>query len=151
MKVKSFFLIAFVFLASMLGYFLLNPSYEKSLEAKYYYEIKEYSQAYLLAKEAYKQDNYNKMASTIMTQSTYSLRYITYIQEAKKYIELIESMTEDGDIDKQERAKIRVIAKIMLDSYKKLAPSVVVDENLINQAKQYYDKFSKLYQKAHRR
>ena len=151
MKAKSFFLVAFVFIAAMVLYFTLHPSYEKSLEAKFYYETGDYKQAYNLAKEAFELDPYNKMAATIMTQSQYSLRYVNYIEDAKRYIKEIQKMVEDGDIDETKRAKIRTIADIMVEAYSKLAPSVVVEKELIKEAKEYHDKFEKLLQKAHRR
>ena len=149
MKTKSFFLIALLFIASMLLYFFINPSYERSLEAKFYYETGAYEKAYRLAKEAFKLDPYNKMAATIMTQSQYALRYVRYIKNAKKYIRKIEQMLDSGEIDEAKRAKIRTIASIMVQSYKKLAPSVVVDETLIKEAKSYYEQFSRLLEKAH--
>ncbi len=150
MKAKSFLLLALVFIISMLLYFLLNPSYERSLEAKYYYETGNFKEAFKLAKEAFELDPYNKMAATIMTQSQYALKYVNYIQDAKRYIKEIEALGADGVIDDKERAKIRTIAKIMIDAYKKLAPSVVVDKALIQEAEEYHEKFKQLLQKAHR-
>ncbi len=151
MKVKSFFLVAFIFIAAMVLYFGFHPSYEKSLEAKFYYETGNYKQAYSLAKEAFELDPYNKMAATVMTQSQYSLRYVNYIEDAKRYIKEIQKLVEDGEIDETKRAKIRTIADIMVEAYNKLAPSVVVEKELIKEAKEYHDKFEKLLQKAHRR
>ena len=151
MNAKSFFLIAFGFIAAMVLYFSINPSYEKSLEAKFYFETGNYKQAYALAKEAFKIDPYNKMAATVMTQSQYALRYVKYIEDAKRYIKEIDALIQDGEIDEAERAKIRTIADIMVEAYSRLAPSVVVDEELIKEAKEYHDKFEKLLQKARRR
>ncbi len=152
MKAKSFFLVAFVLLLTMIVYFVTNPSYERSLEAKYYYETGNFQEAYKLSKEAFELDPYNKMAATIMTQSQYSLKYVNYIEEAKRYIkEISQIVDKDGTIDEKDRAKIRTIAKIMIDSYKKLAPSVVVDRSLIEEAEAYHEKFKKLLEKAHRR
>ncbi len=34
-------------------YFLVNPSYEKSMRAKYYFETGDYKQALVLSKEAF--------------------------------------------------------------------------------------------------
>ena len=150
MKAKSFFLIALLFIMAMLLYFFINPSYERSLEAKFYYETGMYEKAYKLAKEAFELDPYNKMAVTIMTQSQYALRYVRYIQNAKKYIRQIEQMLQEGEVDDKKRAKIRTIASIMVESYKKLAPSVVVDKTLIKEAKSYYEQFSRLLEKAHK-
>jgi len=150
MNVKSFFLIGFLFLSSMVLYFIINPSYEKSLEAKYYYEIGSFKEAYDLAKEAFELDSYNKMASTIMTQSQMSLKYVNYINDAKKYIKEIRSIVVKSEITDSDRAKIRVISEIMIDSYKKLTPSVVVSKQLIKEAEEYYEKFQNILQKAHK-
>ena len=138
-------------MAAMVLYFGMHPSYEKSLEAKFYYETGEYKLAYSLAKEAFALDPYNKMAATIMAQSQYSLRYANYIDDARRYIMEIEKLVKKGDIDEAKRAKIRTIADIMIKAYDKLAPSVVVDKELIKEAKEYHEKFEQLLQKAHRR
>jgi tRNA U34 5-carboxymethylaminomethyl modifying enzyme MnmG/GidA len=146
--IKSFFIFAILVITAMVVYFSINPSYEKSLEAKYYYETSDYKIAYKLSKEAFKIDPYNKMASTIMTQSQLALKYVRYIEDAKNYIKEIENLTNDGYLDDADRAKIRTISKIMIDSYKKLTPSVVIEENLKKEAKAYYEKFNNLLQKA---
>jgi tetratricopeptide (TPR) repeat protein len=149
MKSKGIVFISLTLLVVMVAYFIANPSYERSLEAKYYYEVGNFKKSLQLAKEAFNLDPYNKMAATIMTQSQYSLKYVRYIENAKDYIQQIEELVNDGDITQSDRAKIRTIAKIMIDSYKKLAPSVVVDPILIQEAQEYYEKFRTLLQKAH--
>ena len=151
MRARSLLLTAAMFIVAMTLYFATHPSYEKSLEAKFHYETGNYKEAYLLAKEAFELDPYNKMAATIMTQSQYSLRYVDYIRDARRYIEEIESLVRNGDVDEATRAKIRTIADIMVKSYDRLAPSVVVDEALIKEAKEYHAKFAKLLEKADRR
>ncbi|MBN2782716.1 MAG: hypothetical protein JXQ66_05700, partial [Campylobacterales bacterium] len=63
MSVKlSIILTALGLVVSMWIYFLINPSYEKSILAKYHYELGEYSKAYTLANEAFSMDVYNRMA-----------------------------------------------------------------------------------------
>lgn len=145
--IKSFFLVALVFVVSMLIYFNIHPSYEKSLEAKYYFETGDYKEAYERAKEAFEINPYNKMAATIMTQSQYALHYVIYIDNAKRYIKEMEKLVQE-DITEAKRAKIRTISAIMIDSYKKLVPSVAIDKRLIEEAKEYYGKFQKLQKKA---
>jgi len=133
----------------MIVFFITNPSYEKSLEAKYFYEVGDFKQAYNLAKEAFELDPYNKMATTIMTQSQFSLRYVRYNEEAKKYIHQIELLVNKEQITPEDKAKIRTITQIMIDSYTKLAPSVVVDPALIEEAKKYYQQFQRVHEKAY--
>lgn len=141
-------LVAFGLILIMGIYFLINPSYEKSLEAKYYYEIGDYHEAYTLSKEAFGIDVYNRMASTIMAQSQTALKYVAYIEMAKKYIAEVNGIASHERISDADKAKIRIICQIMISSYVKLAPSVITDEKLIEDSKNYYEKFEKLLEKV---
>lgn len=139
---------AMVMVTFMSIYFFINPSYQKSVQAKYYYEIGEYKEAYSLAKEAFGLDLYNRMAATVMAQSTTSLRYVEYINEGQKYMREIGEIATHEIVSRADKAKIRLICQIMISSYKKLAPSVITDENLVSQAASYYSKFEKLLEKV---
>ena len=145
---KNILFLAIFFLFAMAVYFITNPSYEKSLEAKYYFEIGDYEESYTLAKEAFSYDVYNKMASTIMTQSQLALKYVKYINDSKKYINDIEKIVSKDEITQADKAKIKIICEIMVDRYKKLVPSVITDEELIKTALKYHDKFRKLLEKV---
>ncbi len=148
MKSKIFIPLLAIFLIFIMGaYFLINPSYEKSLRAKYYYEIGEYKEAHSLAKEAFSIDVYNRMAATIMAQSQTSLKYVSYIEEAKSYMKTIDEIAAKEKISDADRAKIAMMCNIMLSAYIKLAPSVITDEDLVNQSAQYHAKFEKLLEK----
>jgi tetratricopeptide (TPR) repeat protein len=129
---------------------VVNPSYEKSLEAKYYYETGDFKEAYELALEAFELDKYNRMASTIMAQSKTSLKYVRYIDQAKEYMSEINKMANQGSIDISQRAKIKMMSEIMIKSYVKLAPSVITDSYLVEEAKKYHDNFEKLLEKVNR-
>jgi hypothetical protein len=142
--------LALSLLLVMGGYFLINPSYEKSLKAKYYYEIGDYKEAYSMAKEAFSLDVYNRMASTIMTQSQTSLKYVSYIQDAKKYMQDIDEIAGHENISDADKAKIRLICNIMLSAYIKLAPSVITDDELVEESARYHDKFEKLLEKVNK-
>lgn len=134
----------------MAGFFLLNPSYEKSIEAKYYYEISEYKKAYALAKEAFGMDIYNRMASTIMAQSKISIKYVDFIDDAKKYMQSINEIATNDIISDGDKARMRLICEIMISSYVKLAPSVITDKELTDSAAKYNDMFEKLLEKVNR-
>ena len=134
----------------MVVYFLINPSYEKSLEAKYYYETGNYEKAYELANEAFSMDVYNRMASTIMAQSKTSLKYVKYVQQAKKYMQQINDIAAKQSISDADRAKIKLMSEVMVDSYVKLAPSVITDKALVQEAAQYHKSFEKLLEKVNR-
>lgn len=129
-------------------YFLINPSYEKSLRAKYYYEMGDYREAYSLAKEAFSLDLYNRMAATVMAQSKTSLKYVHYIEDAKKYMLDIDEIARHENILNADKARIKLICRIMLSSYIKLAPSVITDDKLVEEAAMYHDKFEKLLEKV---
>lgn len=151
MNVKVLFpLIALVLVLIMGIYFLINPSYEKSIRAKYYYEIGNYQEALVLAKEAFSMDVYNRMAATIMAQSITSMKYANYVRDAKKYMREINAIAEHELISDADKAKIRLICDIMISAYKKLAPSVVTDEQLVKDAAKYYAGFEKLLEKVNR-
>ncbi|QOP42962.1 hypothetical protein FJR45_02940 [Sulfurimonas sediminis] len=151
MNNKFFFpALAALFLVIMGIYFLLNPSYEKSIEAKYYYEIGDYEEAYKRANEAFSLDIYNRMAATIMAQSKTSIKYKKYIDQAKEYMTEINLIAAKETISDADRAKIKLMSEIMVDSYKKLAPSVITDKKLVREAAKYYKDFEKLLEKVNR-
>jgi tetratricopeptide (TPR) repeat protein len=143
-------MIALVLLLIMGAYFVVNPSYEKSIKAKYYYEIGNYSEALSLSKEAFSIDIYNRMASTIMAQSLTSLKYTSYIDDAKKYMLEINEIAGHEFISDADKAKIKLICEIMLGDYVKLAPSVVTDKELVKDAADYYKKFEELLEKVNK-
>lgn len=151
MSTKLIFPLIAMFLILIMGtYFLLNPSYEKSVKARYYYEVGDYKQALALSKEAFSMDLYNRMASTIMAQSITSLKYSSYINDAKKYMNSINEIASHDVVTDADKAKIRLICEIMIGSYVKLAPSVITDEALVDEAARYYNGFEKLLEKVSR-
>jgi hypothetical protein len=140
--------IAIGFLMIMGSFVLINPSYEKSITAKYYYEMGNYDEAYILAKESFSLDVYNRMASTVMAQSQTALKYVNYINLAKKYMIQIDKIALHDTISDADKAKIRIICEIMMSSYIKLAPSIITDNNLVTQTANYYQNFEKLSEKV---
>jgi len=143
--------LALFLLLFMGGYFVVNPSYEKSILAKYYYETGDYKEAYSLSKEAFGMDTYNRMASTIMVQSKTSLKYVSYVDDARKYMKDINGIASKEIISDADKAKIRLICKIMLSSYIKLAPSVITDKELVKEAAKYHNGFEKLLEKVNKK
>lgn len=144
-------LVAISLLLLMGGYFLVNPSYEKSIRAKYYFEMGEYNEALVLAKEAFSLNVYNRMASTVMAQSITSLKYVKYIDMGKGYVKDIDEIATHEFISDADKAKIRIICKIMISSYIKLAPSVITDKKLVEDSAMYNQKFEKLLEKVTKR
>jgi len=149
MKSRYLFpMIAFGLVAFMGIYFLVNPSYQRSIEAKYYYEVGDYKEAYSLAQEAFSMDVYNRMAATVMAQSTTSLKYITYIEQAKIYLAQINEIATHENISRADRARMKLMSEIMVDSYVKLAPSIITDKVLVDDAARYHNDFEKLLEKV---
>ena len=149
MKSKYLFPSIAFFLIFIMGvYFLVNPSYTKSIEAKYYYETGEYHEAYSLASEAFGMDVYNRMAATIMAQSKTSLKYVKYIDEAKGYLKEINEIATHETISDSEKARIKIMSEIVVNSYSKLAPSVITDKNLVKDAAKYHSEFERLLEKV---
>jgi len=142
--------ISFIAVVVIILYFLLNPSYEKSIKAKYYFEVGEYKEALVLAREAFALDVYNRMASTIMAQSITSLKYLSFNEDAKKYMNTIKEIATHETIVESDRARIRTICNIMIASYIKLAPSVVTDSDLVKDAAKNNDSFEKLLEKVNK-
>ena len=151
MSSKYFFpIMSFMFLAIMVVYFSTHPSYEKSLEAKYYYETSQYERAYKTANEAFLEDDYNRMASTIMAQSKTAMKYEKYINMAKNYLKEIDKLANKQTLSDADRARIKMMSQIVVDSYVKLAPSVITQKSLVQEAQQYHDNFEKLLEKVYR-
>jgi len=90
------------------------------------------------------------MASTIMAQSKTSMKYKKYIKQAKKYMAEINKIAAKDTIGDADRAKIKLMSEIVVDSYKKLAPSVITDKKLVQEAAKYYNDFEKLLAKVNR-
>ena len=151
MKSKILFpLILLVTTLILFVFFLLNPSYEKSIKSKYHYEMGDYKEAYVLANEAFNIDVYNRMASTIMAQSKTSLKYVKYNQSAKEYMKEINQIATHDIISNGDKAKIKMMSKIMIDSYIKLAPSIITDKDLVDTAATHYKNFEKLLEKVNK-
>ena len=144
-------LIALSIMLIMGVFFIVNPSYEKSIKAKYYYEMGNYQEALVLSKESFSLDVYNRMAATIMAQSITSLKYVKYIELGKRYMKDINEIATHEFISDADRSKIRLICEIMIGSYIKLAPSVITDDKLIEDSAIYYKKFEKLLEKVNRK
>jgi len=143
-------LVAAFVLVLMSLFFLINPSYKISIEAKYHYELGEYKEAYELAQEAFSIDLYNRMASTVMAQSKISLKYVSYIDLANKYMKTINEIATHKDISDADKAKIRTICEIMLGTYLKLTPSIITDKELVDKVASYNKKFENLHEKVNK-
>ncbi len=145
-KKISFVLLLIVVAFFIVYFFLFNDSYKKSLQARVYFGLGEYDKAFVLSKEAYLSDPYNRMALTILNASKISLKYEQYIKEAKKYIKKIEKISSKKSIDSSQLAKIKLICEVMIAQFEKLKPIVISDGDLVETAAKEYKKFKKIYE-----
>ena len=143
-------LLALLTVLVMYLFFMLNPSYEKSVSARYYYEVGEYKLAHKLAVEAIALDTYNKMAITIESQSVRALRYVEYIEQAKRYLAEINSIAAQQSVSAADAARVRSMCVIVIEGYDKLGSSILVEQQLLDDALMYQTKFKKLYEKINK-
>lgn len=137
-----------VLLAVIVGlglWIVVNPSYQKSIESRLYYAMGSYEDAYSLSKEAFALDPYNRMASTVMAQSQTALKFVRYNDDARRYIKEIRRIAAQKNVSPQDRAKIKMMAMIMIDAYRKIAPTVVIDKELVEETRSNYEQFKMLH------
>jgi len=148
MQIKIIPLVALFIVLIMSLYVIFNPSYQKSIEAKYYYETGDYKEALTLANEAFNLDIYNRMASTIKAQSLIALNYRSYNNDAKNYMAQLNALAKHQTLSDADKAKIKLICEIMIARYKKLSSSIVTEKKLIQESANYYKNFEKLLEKV---
>jgi tetratricopeptide (TPR) repeat protein len=129
-------------------YFYLNPSYRKSFEARYYYSMGDYAQALQLSRDAFTLNSYNRMASTMMTQSKISLQYLNYIDQAQEYMKQIALIARHKQLSSADKAKMKMMSEVVIGSYKHLSPSVMTNKELVRRATFYFDEFTRLHAKV---
>lgn len=127
-------------------YFSTNPSYQNSLQARIYYFLGNYENAYNLAKEAYEDDQYNKMAFTVMTQSKIAKNYESYIKQGNEFFARIDAISAKEEYTKADKNRVKMMCEIMTESYKQLVPTTLTDDLLQENAKKMYMKFTQLYE-----
>ncbi len=140
-------LLVFVFIIFGLSayFFISNPSYQNSIQARVYYFLGNYDSAYELAKKAYEQDSYNKMANTVMTQSKIAKKYEIYIKQGNEYLKKIDSISAKKEYSEADKFRVKMMSEIMIEGYKDLKPSTLTDESLIENSKKMQKKFIQLY------
>jgi len=127
-------------------YFYFNPSYRLSLEAKYYFKRGNYEKAYELASLAFNLDPYNKMAFTIKTQSLIAQEWVRFIEDSDRYFKEIEKIANKPEITQKDKLKIKIMLEILLGEYKTLKSSLLLPEELKQEAKKRYEKVKRLYE-----
>ncbi len=144
-KIKLIIFVIFL-LGGSVYFFSSNLSYQNSIQARVYYFLGNYNNAYELAKKAYEQDNYNKMANTVMTQSKIAKEYESYIEEGNRYFKKIDEISSKKDYNEADKTRVKMMCEIMIESYKNLSPSTMTEESLLNKSQKMQKKFIQLYE-----
>ncbi len=141
-----FVIVAILFLVASGFYFMGNSSYQNSFEARFYYFVGNYEKAYEFAQKAYKEDSYNKMAFTVLTQSKIAEKYVAYIKEGNVYFDKIDKISSEKEYKQADKIRIKLMCEIMIGRYKKLVPTKLTDKELVEDARKTYTKFKQLYE-----
>ena len=146
MKNKISIFIA-IFIIALFGlFFYSDNSYKLALEAKFYYESKEYEKALNLSQKALDLDAYNKMAATTLNQSKAAIKFSSYIKNGKEYLERIKKMSQNG-VSKADNERIKMMCDVMIEDFESLKNSALLDEELKSEALKMKEAFAKLKNK----
>ena len=143
MKNKISIFIA-IFIIALFGlFFYSDNSYKLALEAKFYYESKEYEKAINLSQKALDLDSYNKMATTTLNQSKAAMKFSSYIKNGKEYLERIKKMSQNG-VSKADNERIKMMCDVMIEDFESLKNSALLDDELKSEALNMKEAFAKL-------
>ena len=143
MKNKISIFIA-IFIIALFGlFFYSDNSYKLALEAKFYYENKEYEKAINLSQKALDLDAYNKMAATTLNQSKAAIKFNSYIKNGKEYLDRIKKMSQNG-VSKADNDRIKMMCDVMIEDFESLRNSALLDDELKSEALQMKEAFAKL-------
>ena len=143
MKNKISIFIA-IFIIALFGlFFYSDNSYKLALEAKFYYESKEYEKAINLSQKSLDLDAYNKMAATTLNQSKAAMNFSSYIKNGKEYLDRIKKMSQNG-VSKADNERIKMMCDVMIEDFESLKNSALLDEELKSEALKMKEAFAKL-------
>ena len=143
MKNKISIFIA-IFIIALFGlFFYSDNSYKLALEAKFYYESKEYEKALNLSQKALDLDAYNKMAATTLNQSKAAMKFNSYIKNGKEYLDRIKKMSKNG-VSKADNERIKMMCDVMIEDFESLKNSALLDDELKSEALKIKEAFAKL-------
>ncbi|OUT09740.1 hypothetical protein B9N66_04135 [Campylobacter concisus] len=143
MKNKISIFIAIFIIAFFGLFFYSDNSYKLALEAKFYYESREYEKALNLSQKAIDLDIYNKMAATTLNQSKAAIKFSSYIKSGKEYLERIKKMSQSG-VSKADSERIKMMCDVMIEDFDDLKNSALLDNELKNEALNTKEIFVKL-------
>ena len=140
-------IIAVLFALASLWYFSFSSSYQKSLQARWYYFTGDYEYALKIADEALKMEPYNRMAMTVVTQSRIAMKFVRYNYQAKEYLDKIETIVSKKTIEKSDKIRIKFMCDVMIEQYPYLVATVLTDESLKEESHTYFLQFKQLHAK----
>ena len=143
MKNKISIFIAIFIIAFFGLFFYSDNSYKLALEAKFYYEGKEYEKAIKLSQKALDLDAYNKMAATTLNQSKAAMKFNSYIKNGKEYLDRIKKMSKNG-VSKADNERIKMMCDVMIEDFESLRNSALLDDELKSEALKMKEAFAKL-------
>ena len=143
MKNKISIFIAIFIIAFFGLFFYSDNSYKLALEAKFYYESKEYEKALNLSQKALDLDAYNKMAATTLNQSKAAMKFNSYIKNGKEYLDRIKKMSKNG-VSKADNERIKIMCDVMIEDFESLRNSALLDDELKSEALKMKEAFAKL-------
>ena len=133
-----------IFIVALFGlFFYSDNSYKLALEAKFYYQSKEYEKAINLSQKALDLDAYNKMAATTLNQSKAAMKFSSYIKNGKEYLDRIKKMSQNG-VSKADNERIKMMCDVMIEDFESLRNSALLDEELKSEALKMKEAFAKL-------
>lgn len=140
LKTKILFILFFLILCvSIYFYYTLDRSYVLSMEAKKYYNSGDYKEAYELAKKAYDENSYNRMAFTLVVHSKKSIEWEKYIIDTEKYLRFVDELSYQESISKSDKSRIKMICDISIENFTKLKKdSMLIDSALVERAEKLH-------------
>lgn len=141
----SMIVIVVLILAFGIFFFTNSGSYQNSLQARVEYFLGNYKKSLTLAKKAYEQDKYNKMAFAMITQSQISLKYKNYLTQGEQYLNSINAISQKTNVTKSDKSKIKIMCEVMVEEFKNLTPTKMTNDSLIENSKNMSQKFQQIH------
>lgn len=145
---KALLLSITAFISISFAFLVINPSYQKSIKAKFLLFNKRYEEAFLVAKESLILDPYNKMAISVLNRAGSEIEYIRYIEQSKEYMNKIVAIANSKTITKADRLRLKQMCKYMIERYDILKNSKQASKELQEEAHSHFLKFKEIYEEV---
>ena len=133
-------------LLALFAYYKLSPNYNGAKNAKALYDAGRYEEALEISEKVYAENKYNVMAYSVSEQSKIALRYKRYVDQAIKYEQMINEMTQTEKVDPADIIRIKLMLEAAAFDFVKLGGTGYnTDEKLVKEANEYNAKFTAIY------